>query len=106
MILAVYIDHQVHEKLEQFYEISMRLHITLDEATVICKLQRIYDALEKLGRYACSCPQARLLPEWIAAGYQEYIMEDFHFAFQIYRDENNEMYVFVHDVCHSLLYHE
>jgi hypothetical protein len=34
------------------------------------------------------------------------IIEDFHFAFEIYRTEYNEPAVYVHDACHSLLYRE
>lgn len=93
-------------KINRFYEISRQLHISLDEVTVQRKMQRIYDGLDKLGKYALTYRKARLLPEWIESGYRECIIEDFHFAFQIYRDDNDLLYVYVHDVCHSLLYHE
>ena len=104
-MFPVYIDRKVHEKIRQFYEASMQLHISLDEKTVQKKMQRIYEGLEKLGRDALTYRKARLLPNWIEAGYRECIVEDFHFAFQVYKEENNTIYVYVHDACHSLLYH-
>ena len=88
-MFPVFIDRKVHEKIRQFYEASMQLHISLDEKTVQKKMQRIYEGLEKLGRDALTYRKARLLSNWIEAGYRECIVED----------------LYVHDACHSLLYH-
>lgn len=79
-------------------------HITLDQDTITKKIQRIYDGLQALGNYAFACPSTRLKPDWIKKDYKECIIEDFHFAFNVYKDEDNILFVYVHDVCHSLLY--
>lgn len=103
-MFPVYFDRKVHEKIKQFYEVSMQLHLSLDEKTVQKKMNRIYDGVLKLGKNALTYREARLMSEWVEAGYRECIIEDFHFAFQVYKDENNTIYVYVHDACHSLLY--
>lgn len=46
--MRVFIDKTVHEKIVDFYEAAMQSHITLDEATVIRKIDRLYDAIESL----------------------------------------------------------
>ena len=103
--MKVFIDKAVHEKIVSFYEAAMNHHITLDEATVLKKIDRLYDALESLGIYAEFYPIARLKSDWISKGYQEFICEDFHFAYRIYVLEDGERIVRVHDAVHSLLYH-
>ena len=105
MIYKVYLDHKLHRKIIQFYEMALRLHSALDEETVQKKMQRIYEGVEKLRQYAPIYRKARLLSEWIEAGYRECIVEDFHFAFQIYKNEEGVAFVYVHDACHSFLYH-
>ena len=82
------ISDQVHEVIMDFYEASKHLHITLDEETVAKKMLRIYDKVNDLGKYATCCNTARLKLKWKQNGYKECIIENFHFAFQIYQDEN------------------
>lgn len=41
----------------------------------------------------------------MSAGWREFICEDFHVAYEICTDENDEDYVWVRDAEHSLLYH-
>ena len=77
----------------------------LDEVTVIKKIDRLYDAMESLGTYAEIYPIARLNAEWISKGYQEFICEDFHFAYKIYTMDDGEKIIWIHDAVHSLLYH-
>ena len=103
--MRVFIDKNVHLQIESFYEAAMTHHISLDEATVIKKIDRLYDAMESLGTYAEIYPIARLNPEWISKGYQEFICEDFHFAYKIYTMDDGERIVWIHDAVHSLLYH-
>ena len=103
--MKVYIDNAVHEEARSFYQAALAHHITLDEETVLKKIDRLYDALESLGNYAGIYPCARLKPDWISKGYHEFICEDFHFAYQVYRLEDGEMIVRVHDAVHSLLYY-
>ena len=103
--MRVFIDNAVHEQIEAFYEKALQRHITLDEATVVRKINRLYDALESLETCASIYPLARLKAEWIEKGYREFICEDFHFAYQIYALDDNEEIVRVHDAVHSLLYY-
>lgn len=103
--MKVFIDKEVHESLMDFYETAMLRHITLDEATVLKKIDRLYDALESLGDTADIYPLARLKQDWILKGYREFICEDFHFAYQTYILESGERIVRIHDAVHSLLYH-
>lgn len=103
--MRVFIDKAVHEEIVSFYEAAMNHHITLDEATVLKKIDRLYDAMESLGTYAEIYPIARLRSDWISKDYQEFICEDFHFAYKIYVLEDGERIVRVHDAVHGLLYH-
>ena len=50
--MEVYIDKEVHEELVSFYQASLRNHEALDEATVVNKVNRLYDALDTLGETA------------------------------------------------------
>lgn len=104
--MRVRIDKNVHLQIAEFYAISMALHPTLDEAVVERKKERLYAALRELGNFATIYPKARYKQAWIDAGYQEFIAEDFHFAYKIYKiEETGELVVYIIDACHSLLYH-
>ena len=103
--MEVYIDKEVHEELVFFYQAALKKHETLDEATVVNKVNRLYDALDTLSETAGIFPRARLNEDWILKGYREFLCEDFHFAFQIYTLDDGESIVRVHDAVHSLLYH-
>lgn len=102
--MKVFIDQKVHWQIENFYENALSNHETLDEITVMKKINRLYEALESLGTYAHIYPLARYKTEWIEHEYREYICEDFHFAYQIYTLEDNTKIVRIHDAVHSLLY--
>ncbi len=104
--MKVYIDQEVHWKIEEFYDAALANHLALDEITIIKKVNRLYDALEGLSIYARIYPKARYNQEWINAEYREFICEDFHFAYQIYTLENGSEIVRIHDASHSLLYKE
>ena len=103
--MEVYIDEEVHKKLISFYQAALKNHEALDEATVVNKINRLYDALDSLGDTAEVFPIARLKEDWISKGYQEFLCEDFHFAYQIYDLDDGEKIVRVHDVTHSMSYH-
>lgn len=102
--MKVYIDQQVHWRIEDFYENALLNHEALDEMTVMKKVHRLYEALESLGTYARIYPLARFKEDWIRKEYREYICEDFHFAYQIYMLEDGTEIVRIHDAVHSLLY--
>ena len=103
--MDVILDRIVHLRIIDFYESALNKYPSLDEYTISKKLVRIYDALEELGKYATMYGKARLKSEWLEKGYQECIIEDFHFAYRIYKDEFDQDYVYVHDACHSFLYY-
>ena len=83
----------------------MESHSTLSYETVYNKMNRLYSALESLGRFPVLYAKARLKDEWISAGWREFICEDFHFAYEICTDENGEDFVWVRDAVHGLLYY-
>ena len=103
--MQVFISKRVHSSIEEFYDIALLRHPTLDEKTVIKKMQRLYDAMESLGEYAHIYPLARYKSEWIKKGYQEFICEDFHFAYTVVENEYGEELVLIEDACHSFLYY-
>ena len=104
--MIVRIDKNVHVQIAEFYAISMSLHPTLDKATVERKKSRLYAAIRELEIYATIYPKARYKQSWIDAGYHEFIAEDFHFAYKIYKiEETGESVAYIVDACHSLLYH-
>ena len=89
--MRIIIDEKVHQSIENFYRAAMNKHITLSFQTVEYN-HRIY-------------PKARLKQEWIDAGWQEFICEDFHFAYESGYDQFGEEVVYVYDAVHSLLYY-
>lgn len=104
-MMKIFIYPIVHQIISDFYDYALQHHDALDEITVNKKIDRLYDAMESIGRYACIHPKARLKQEWIDNGYYESISEDFHFAYFVAEDENGEDVAVIVDVCHSLLYH-
>lgn len=103
--MRVIIDNEVHLAIEDFYRAAMVKHITLSFQTVEDKKNRLYDAIEDLRFNHRIYPKARLKQDWIDAGWQEFICEDFHFAYESGYDKNGEEVIYVHDAVHSLLYH-
>lgn len=62
--MKVIVDNQVDISIHRFYAASMLLHPSLDEQTVINKVNRLYDALKSLERFPYSCPLAQYKKEW------------------------------------------
>ena len=88
--MKVVVDQTVHIKMNEFYEIALQLHPTLDGKTIAKKMNRIFSELDRLGHYATIYNKACLRSSWIQNGY----------------GETGEPYVYVHDACHSYLYKE
>ncbi|MDE5612971.1 MAG: hypothetical protein K2I90_13275 [Odoribacter sp.] len=61
--MRVFIDKEVHVLIEQFYDYALLKHKALDEIVVLKKIQRLYEALERLGECARIYPFARLKKE-------------------------------------------
>ena len=103
--MRVIIDDRVHDTIENFYQVSLRLHPTLDEVTVERKKDRLYAALETLENFPFRNSEARHKEEWIRRKYLVLICEDFLFGYKVYNDpETKEQYVYVHDVVYASLY--
>lgn len=103
--MKVIIEKQVHQSILEFYAISMRLHPSLDEETVMAKVERLIGAMNDLGRHPAIYAKARLKKSWIEAEYRETIVEDFHIAYKIEVDEDGDEYVVIYDAVHSKLYY-
>ena len=103
--MKVIIEEQVHQSIIEFYAVSMRLHPSLDEATVMAKVERLTAAMNDLGKHPTIYAEARLKKSWIEAGYRESIVEDFHIAYKVETDEDGNEYVAVYDAVHSKLYY-
>ena len=103
--MRVFIDRRVEVAIYDFYEAAMSRHITLDEQTVLNKENRLYAALQDLGKHPRLYAPARFLDKWKDKDFLEFICEDFHFAYQVMTLETGEEIVYVFDACHSMLYH-
>ena len=104
LTMEVYIDKEVHEELVSFYQAALRNHEALDEATVVNKINRLYNALDTLSETAEIYPRARLNEDWISKGYREFLCEDFHFAYEVMLDKDGQIMIIDKDAVHSLLY--
>ena len=104
--MKIVVEERVHQAIDSFYDAAILKHWhTLSYEIVERKKDRLYDGLESLVDYAPIFPKARLKQEWIEKGWQEFICEDFHFAYEITVDVRGETVIVIHDAVHSFLYH-
>lgn len=103
--MRVIIDHKVVKAIDNFYIVAMNRHISLSEGIVMAKKQRLIASLVSLGDYYFIYPKARWKHEWITNNWQDFLCEDFHFAYEEILDKNSQKIVFVCDAVHSFLYH-
>lgn len=103
--MKVIIEAQVQQSLRQFYDASLTLHPSLDETTVINKINRLYVAINGLRSFPYKYPLSTYNRTWIANGYRDLVVEDIHIAYEIAEFENGEAFVRVVDAEHSLLHH-
>jgi len=101
--MIVYIDNKVYAVLDNFYEISMRNHITLDYSTVEAKINRLEQAMYEFSKYAESFHRTPYRRDWQTAGYYEYYYEGFHFAYKVYQLPSGEKVLYFHDAVHDSL---
>ena len=103
--MKLVVSRRVHQAIDNFYDAAiLQYWHTLSFETVEQKKNRLYDGLESLRFYASIFPKARLKQDWIDAGWNEFICEDFHFAYEYTHDSHGEELVIIHDAVHSLLY--
>lgn len=63
--MEVYIDDRVHQVLKEFYQAAMLKHPALDVVAVQRKVERLYNKVDSLGRFASSLPLARVKTDWM-----------------------------------------
>lgn len=101
--MKVVIDPQVYNVLDEFYEASREVHITLGLSECLAKIDRLELSMRQFAEYAEIFHKEPYRQDWRDAGYYEYITEDFHFAYRVYVLPNGEKVLRYHDAVHSLL---
>ena len=101
--MRVIVSPIVRLKIKGFYQAAMTNHPLLSEETVMKKMNRMFACLEILA-VTQGFKKAQYNRQWIANGWRELIVEDFHFAFEIVKTPDGEPVVIVRDAVHSLLY--
>ena len=101
--MKVYIDKQVYQVLDEFYDASMKKHITLDYPTVLAKIDRLEQALYDFAAVAGRVNTPPYRKDWQLAGYKELYVEHFHFAYQLYSLPTGETVLYYHDAVHDTL---
>ncbi len=103
--MKIIIEPRVHEAIDDFYEAAIFRHKhTLSYETVENKKQRLYAGLQSLSEYYRIFGTARIKKEWVKEHWQEFICEDFHFAYEVMLDKDGQIMIIVKDAVHSLLY--
>ena len=104
--MKIIIEPSVHQAIDNFYDTAILRHWhTLSYETVERKKQRLYDGIRSLKDYYKIFGSPRLNQEWINAGWQEFICEDFHFAYEVLLDKDGHEMIIIRDAVHSMLYH-
>ena len=86
--MRVIVDDMVVNAIDNFYIVAMSRHISLSEGIVMAKKKRLISALKSLSDYYFIYPKARWKREWITNSWQDFICEDFHFAYEEVLDKN------------------
>lgn len=101
--MKVYIDKQVYQVLDEFYDASMKKHITLDYPTVLAKIDRLEQALYDFAAVAGRVNTPPYRKDWQLAGYKELYVEHFHFAYKLYSLPTGETVLYYYDAVHDTL---
>ena len=101
--MKIYIDNLVYKVLDDFYDASMRNHITLDYPTVLKKIDRLENALYDFAPYADIVNKVPYRKDWQKAGYREFYAEGFHFAYDIYCLPTGEQVLYYCDAVHDMM---
>ena len=101
--MKVVVTPLVEAKIDAFYDAAMVNHPLLSEQTVMAKKKRLIASLQILG-ITQGFKKAQYNRLWIANGWRELVVEDFHFAFEVANTPDGERVVIVRDAVHSLLY--
>ncbi len=101
--MKVVIDPKVYDTLKEFYVVSCRVHFSLEYSTCVAKMKRLERAMFDFSNYAEILHKTPYREDWRAMGYYEFVTEDFHFAYRVYKLPNGEKVLRYHDAVHSLL---
>lgn len=101
--MRVVVTPLVEAKINAFYDAAMDKHSLLSEQAVMTKKNRLIASLQILS-ITQGFKKAQYNRLWIANGWRELIVEDFHFAFEEVMTLDGEHVVIVRDAVHSLLY--
>lgn len=101
--MLVVIDQKVFDVLNDFYTVSCRKHVTLGYEECMAKIDRLENAMQRFSQYAEIFHKEPYRTDWCELGYSEYVAEDFHFAYRIYKLPNGGKVLRYHDAVHSLL---
>lgn len=104
--MRVIVDIKVRQTLYDFYAESIVQHPTLDEAVVHAKIDRLLNAMNKLGDFPDKYPLAKYNQQWKNKRYRDFISENIHIAYKVVKLETGEKVVYVADAEHSLLHHD
>ncbi len=101
--MKVFIDKHVYQVLNDFYDESMKKHITLDYPTVLAKIDRLEHAMYDFAAIAGKMNIQPYRKDWQTAGYKELYVEQFHFAYKLYSLPTGETVLYYHDAVHDTL---
>lgn len=104
--MRVIVKDSVYQAVEDFYIVAMEKHPTLDIQTVLNKEERLYNALQSLGKTYYLYNESRYVIDWKRSGYLDFMYEGFHFAFRVAVLPSGEMVVSVEDARHDLQFHD
>ena len=101
--MKVYIDKLVYQVLDEFYDASMKNHITLDYPTVKAKIDRLENAMYNFADKAEKVHVEPYRRDWKEAGFSEFYTEGFHFAYKVYELPDGERVLYYKDAVHDKL---
>ena len=102
--MRIVIEPEVHWVIDDFYEAALaRYKHTLSEDTVERKKRRLYEGIRSLKDYYAIFHKASRRQKWIEYDWQEFICEDFHFAYEVLVDKDGSDMIIIRDAVHSLL---
>lgn len=104
--MRIIIEPRVHQAIDSFYDAALFHHWhTLSYENVEERKKQLYTGIRSLKEYHSIFGTARLKQEWIEAGWQEFVCNDFHFAYEVLLDKNGETMIIIKDAVHSMMYY-
>lgn len=101
--MKVLVEPCVNRYLHAFYALSMMTHPSLSEEYVLKRIEELESHILFLGEYADIFHQEPYKEDWKQKHYQEYLYQDFHFAYKVEQRLSGEHFVHVYEVVNSKL---